>query len=215
MKLTQIKFTESMSGRFGVSKDQNETETRHAEFAGDVQAVDAVVAGPNSAIDFDRKPVDHLFLTSDTLHVYTEPPPPGSPAKAPARQLLNARGHAQATTVDKIIQGDRVTYDSATDLVYVYGDQDRSVVMVDQKSLGQAESKSYGRSAYYNKRTREGRIVDPHDIQVYDMKTGARPKSYFPDLGATPKAPDPLKTKRSPLQRPGRNSTDRNGFTGH
>ncbi len=215
LKLTKVKFAEYMRGRFGQSKDQAETETRHAEFGGSVQAANAVVKEPNSGIDFDHPPVDYMFLTSDTLHVYSEPPPPGSKEKAPPRQLLNARGSAQARTFDKTIQGDRITFDSATDLTYVYGDADRSVVMIDQKSTGQVATSSYGRSAYYNRRTREGQVVEPRDIQIYDLASGVRPKSFFPDLGGTPKPGDPIKAKRAPLQRPGRNSTDRNGFTGH
>ncbi len=215
LKLTKVKFTESMRGRFGVAKDQADGERRHAEFVGNVQAANAVVPGPNNGIDFDRKPADCLFLTSDVLHVYSEPPPPGSKEKAAARQLLNARGNAIATTVDKLISGDRITYDSATDLTYVYGDGDRSVKMIEQKYTGQMPTTTYGRSAYYNKTTREGSIVDPHNIQFHDMKSGVRPKSFFPDLGGTPKPDDPIKAKRAPLQRPGRNSTDRSGFTGH
>ena len=49
---------------------------------------------------------------------------------------------------------------------------------------------------------------------MYDLKSGVRPKPFYPDLGGTPKPFDPIKAQRMPLARPSRNSTERNPFTG-
>ena len=199
-----------MRGRFGTSRVQAETETRHAEFVGDVQAANATVSQPNNDIDFDgRHGPDYLFLSSDVLHVYSEPQP-----KGPAKQLLNARGNANAQTADRIIQADRITFDSSTDLAYAYGDGDKEVVMVEQGSPNQKPSTLRGKAGRYNRRTKEGKIEDPQAIQFFDRKTGERPRSFFPDLGGTPKPGDPIKPKRLPFQMSPRNSTERKGFTG-
>jgi len=212
-KLTEVHFTDGMRGRFGVAKDQADTETRNAEFVGYVQAFNAMVTGPFKNIDFDHPPDDNLFITSDILRVRTTPPPPGT--KAAARQLLFADGNAQARTVDRTIQGDRITYDSGNDLTYVYGDNGKEIVMIEQKSIGQEPNVIRGFAGMYNKRTRQFVVKDPQAIQMFDNKSGVRPKAFFPDLGGSPKPIDPIKLPRVPLQKPSRNSTERNSFTGH
>jgi hypothetical protein len=214
LELTKVTYNQGMRGRFGTSKEQAETQARQAEFVGNVQAAKATVAQRNSDIDFDRpNSPDYLFLTSDVLLVISKPPPVDT--KAPAHQLLNARGNAQARTPGRTIQADRITFDSATDLTYAYGDDDKEVVMIQQESPGQEPTTLRGKSALYNKTTRQGEIKDPQAIQFYDLKTGYRPKPFYPDTGGTPKPMDPLKTQRVPLQKTQRNATERNGFTGH
>ena len=219
LKLTQVKYTGGMRGRFGTAKDQAETERRDAEFTGAVEAANAYVPHKNALIDFDhleRWP-DVVFLTSDVLRVFSYPPPVGS--KQAARSLLNARGNAVARSFrppnSDTIQADRITYDSATELTYAYADDGKEVSLTKQDSFGQKPSSLRGKSLRYNKATRESRIDDPQAIQFTDLKSGIRPKPFFPDLGGTPKPPDPLKPQRMPLQRQPRNSTERNGFTGH
>ncbi len=213
LKLTKVQFTEGMRGRFGMSKDQAETEPRTSEFVGDVQAATAVVSGAGADIDFDHPPVDNVFLTSDILRIRSVPPPLGT--KAPARSWLFADGNAQARTVDRTVQGDRITYDSGSDNIYVYSDNDKGIVIVEQKSTGQKPSELRGRSGRYNNRTKESTVDNPNSIQIFDLKTGARPKPFFPDTGGSPKPGDPFKIQRTPLQRPARNSIERNSFTGH
>ncbi len=213
LELTKISFNEGMRGRFGVAKEKVDNQPRHAEFVGSVQSANATVARKNSDIDFDRPgSQDYMFLTSDVLHVWSIPAP--ADPKAPARQLLNARGNAQARTVDRTIQSDRITYDSATELTYAYGDEGKEVVMVEQKSPGQPPMTLRGKAGRYNKLTKEGRIEDPHSIQIFDLKTGVRPKPFYPDTGGSPKPADLIKQQRTPLQRQGRSSTERKSFTG-
>jgi len=213
LKLTQVNFSEGMRGRFGVAKDQVETEPREAEFVGAVQAYNAVVAGPYSSIDFDNPPPDHINITSDVLRVRSYPPPLGS--KAAARQFLFADGNGVARTVDRTIQGDRITFDSGNELAYVYGDDGKEVVLTEQKAISQNANSLRGKAGRFNKRTREFLILDPQAIQMFDLKTGVRPKPFSPDLGGSPKPPAIAPTPRTPLRREGRSSTERNGFTGH
>ncbi len=213
LELTKVTYTEGMRGRFGTSKDQAETQTRHAEFVGNVQAANATVQSPNSGIDFDRpNSADYLFLTSDVLHVYSVPPPVAS---RPARTLMNATGNAAARTLDRTIQADRITYDSATELTYAYGDDDREVVMVEQKSPGQPPSTVRGKSGLYNKATKQAKIDDPQAIQFIALGTGSRPKPFYPDTGGTPKPGDPVKPQRMPFMKTQRSNSERSGFTGH
>ncbi len=219
LELTKVKFARGMRGRFGTAKDQVETEPRDAEFTGSVEAANATVQGNNSDIDFDhleRWP-DVIFLTSDVLHVFSYPPPAGS--KAAARSLLNARGNAVARSFrapnSDTVQADRITYDSLSELTYAYADDGKEVALTKQDSFGQRPSTLRGKSLRYNKATRESRIDDPQAIQFTDLKSGIRPVPYFPDLGGTPKPPEIPKPLRMPLQRQPRNSTERNGFTGH
>jgi hypothetical protein len=213
LELTKVTYVEGMRGRFGTSKEQAETQMRHAEFVGNVQAANAIVNNPYSDIDFDgQHQADFMFLTSDVLHVYSVPPKIDS--KDPARQLMYARGNAAASTPDRLIQADRITYDSATDITYAFGDDDKEIVMVEQKSRGQEPNVIHGKSGRYNKTTREGVIMDPHSIQMWDLKTGERPKPFTPDTGGTPKPTDPMKLQRTPLMKTPRNNTERKGFTG-
>ena len=219
LELTKVKFTQGMRGRFGTAKDQVETETRDAEFTGAVESANATVPHKNADIDFDRleRWPDVVFLTSDILKVFSVPPPVGS--KAASRSLLNARGNAVARAIrpanSDTIQADRITYDSASELTYAYGDDGKEVSVTKQDSLGQRPTTIRGKSVRYNKATRESRFDDPQAIQFTDLKSGIRPKPYYPDTGGSPKPPELIKPQRLPLQRQLRNSTERNGFTGH
>jgi hypothetical protein len=217
LELTKIRFTEGMRGRFGVAKDKADNERRDAEFVGSVEAANATVAGnvPFSDIDFDQldKWPDSVFLTSDILNVFSYPAPIGS--KAANRQLLNARGNAGARRGPDTILADRITYDSASGLIYGYGDDGKEVSVTKQDSRGQKPSTARGKSVRYNKETGAFDLNDPQALQFVDLKSGLRPKPYFPYLGGTLKPPDPPKTPRMPLQRSPRNSTERNAFTGH
>jgi hypothetical protein len=67
----------------------------------------------------------------------------------------------------------------------------------------------------YNNKTRQSDINDPHALSFVDLKSGIRSRAFFPDLGGSPKPIDPPKQPRQPLQRQGRQSTERYGFQGH
>ncbi len=217
LELTKIKFTLGMQGRFGVAKDKTDNERRDAEFYGDVQAANASVFSKNSDIDFDRLTLwpDYVFLTSDVLNVFSIPLPAGSdPAN---KQLLDARGNALARARFDTIQADRITYNSATALAYGYGYDGKEVSITKQESPGQRPTTSRGKTVLSNKETRQSKIEldSGQALSFVDLKSGIRSKPFFPDLGGSPKPIDPKPQPRVPLQRQGKVSTERNGFTGH
>jgi hypothetical protein len=213
LKLTKVQYTEGMRGRFGVARDQVDNQTREALFVGSAEAANAVVNNKNSDIDFDRpSSPDYMFLSSDNLHVFSVPPPLGS--KASTRQLLNARGNGVARTIDSLIQADRITYDSASELTYAYGEDGKEVSLTKQDSPGQPPSTARGKTLRYNKATRASDFKDPQTITFTDLKSGIRAKPFTPDVGGSPKKPDLVKPQRMPLQRTPRQSTERKSFTG-
>ena len=91
LKLTQIIFNDEMHGRFGTGKETDKTETRWADFFGDVQVLHAAVPDAKTTFDFDNPPSDGIFLTAQTLRVVSEPPPPAD-AKRPGAQLPQGLG---------------------------------------------------------------------------------------------------------------------------
>ena len=218
LELTKIKYSEGMRGRFGVGKDLVDTQDREAQFVGNVEAANAVVDTKNSDIDFDRpRRGDYVFLSSDDLHVFSEPPPINS--KAPARQLLNARGNAAAQNLNErnecsIILADLITYDSSNELIYAYGQDGKEVSVTKSDSPGQPGLKTSGNSLRYNKKTHESEFKDPSAISFADKATGIRTKPFFPDIGGSPNAPTPIKPQRIPFQKVPRQSTERKSFTG-
>ena len=86
--------------------------------------------------------------------------------------------------------------------------------MTKQDSLGQLPTTTRGKYAPLQQGDPREPVRRPHAIQFADLKTGVRPKPFYPDLGGTPSPIDP-QAAPDPLQRPGRDSTERNGFTGH
>jgi lipopolysaccharide export system protein LptA len=207
--LTQIHFSREMKGRFGTGKAGDKTETRWADFFGDIEAARAVVPNERTIIDYDRLPADAYFLTSQTMRVVTEPPPPGSPAEAPSRNYLKAWENAYARTDDTAIQADIITYDSSKDLIYANGQEGRLVQIVQQKGVGQPGSPTRAQSVRVNPRTGAVDVSDPRELQLVEAKTGTRPKPQAPpDPNAKP--PKPVK----PPYRPPLNNIERKGFTG-
>jgi hypothetical protein len=197
-----------MHGRFGTGKDADTTETRWADFFGDVQALHAVVPNDSTMFDFDNPPPDGTFLTAQTLRVVSEPPPPGS--KEPARNFLKAWEDANIVSADTTIQADKVTYDSLKELFSAYGEEGRQVLLVQVKTPGLPGTNVPGDAAWYNRKTGEAQVVDPKSIQLVDLKTGIRP-------GPVP-IPEPKRVYPKPLvpiKPPNRTYYERKGFNGH
>jgi lipopolysaccharide export system protein LptA len=207
LKVTQIMYADEMHGRFGTGKEQDTTDPRWADFFGDVEVLHALVPDDKTVFDFDNPPPDATFLTAQTIRVVSEPPPPGS--TAPARSFLKAWENAEAETIDTTIQADKITYDSAKELFYAYGELDQ-VYFVQQKFFGQPASTATGRTLKYNRRTGESEVDNPNVVQFVDDKFGVRPG------WATPK-PEIKKPKKplAPFRGPGRAHFERKGFNGH
>jgi len=207
--LTQIKFTREMKGRFGTGKTTDRTETRWAEFFGDIEAARTPVPNERTIINYDRPPADTYFLTSQTMRVVSEPPPPGSPQNATARNFLKAWENAYAKTTDTMIQADVITYDSLNDLIYANGQEGRLVQVVQQVGLGQPGSPMRAEAVRFNPKTGAADVIGPQVVQMLDRRTGTRPTPVPPP---DPNAKPP-KTPKTPY-RPPLNNIERKGFTG-
>jgi hypothetical protein len=207
--LTQIKFTREMKGRFGTGKGADKTETRWAEFFGDIEAARAIVPNERIIINYDRPPPDTYFLTSQTMRVITVPPPPGAPENAPARNYLKAWENAYAKTSDTMIQADVITYDSQSDLIYANGQEGRLVQVVKQTAVGQPGSPTVADAVRVNPKTGAADVISPREFQLVDIKTGTRPAPLPPpDPNAKPPKPP-----KNPF-RPPMNNVERRGFSG-
>ncbi|QEH32040.1 hypothetical protein OJF2_05090 [Aquisphaera giovannonii] len=207
--LTQIAFSREMKGRFGTGKADDQAATRHAEFFGDIQAARAEVRSEAIPLDFDRLPGDAYFLTSQTMRVVTEPPPPGSPRNAPARNFLKAWENAYARSTDSTVQADVITYDSQNDLIYATGEDGRQVIAMRQVGPGQPGSPMRARALRVNPKTGDAEVIGPQDMVLLDNKTGSRPAPVAPpDPNAKPGKP------RKPGYKLPQSNYERKGFTG-
>lgn len=207
--LTQIRFAKEMRGRFGTGKETDRTETRWAEFFTNVEAARGPVVDATKTFDFDKLPADAYFLTSQTLRVVTEPPPPGTTETSPSRNFLKAWDDAYATAKATTIQADVITYDSLNDLIYARSLEGRPVEVVQQPAAGQPGSPTRAEAVRVNPKTGAAEIIGPQSIQWLDSRTGTRPtKVNPPDPNA--KAPKP----RKPFYRTPRNNIERRGYTG-
>jgi hypothetical protein len=207
--LTQIHFAKGMIGRFGSGKENDKTDTRWAEFYGNVEAARAKVRDTRTMLNQDKLPPDGFFLTGQTLRVITEPPPVGSPPSTPARNYLKAWENAYVSSSDKIIQADTVTYDSYKDLIYAYGEHGRGVIYAQQQAPGQPTSPGAARAVQLNPKTGKLHLIDSDTVRVIDKNTGVRPSPAL--------APDPYAKPKKRIKRPYRlppGNMERRGFTG-
>jgi hypothetical protein len=210
LKLTQIVFDQQMKGRFGTGKETDKTETRWADFHGNVEVLNAQVASEKETFDFDRPPIDGVFLTAQIVRVVSVPIE-GS-GNNTARNFLKAWDNAHATTNENTISADKITYDSLNDLFYAYGLDGRPVLFAQQGQAGQPFSTTGGSALRYNHKTGESELIGPlAGAQVIDAKTGGRPGPIKPPKPDTTKP----KAKRTPFKRQGASTTERQGYNGH
>ena len=208
--LTQIKFSREMYGRLGTGKANDKTETRWANFFGDIEAARTPVASETMPpLDYDHLPPDSYFLTSQIMRVVSEPPPPGSASNTPARNFLKAWDDAYAKTDDSMIQADVITYDSHNDLMYANGVEGRPVQVVQQVGPGQVGSPMRADAVRVNPKTGAADVIGPNVMQMLDKRTGTRPTFVAPpDPNAKPPKPRKNPFKIAP------NNGERRGFTG-
>ena len=210
MVLTHVKFSDSMVGRLGSGKESDKTETRMADFFGDVEAVHAKVAGPDSLLDPDDLPLGAEFMTSQVMRVVSEPTPPtrDNPDPSP-RYYLKAWENAHAVADDKIIEADKITFDSLNNLFWAYGEGGRDVLIAQQVGTGMPAQIVKGSAAWHNHNTGESNLIDPKNAVLLDQRTGERPKPVPPkDKKDKPKLP-----KRQKFKNP-YGTFERKGFTG-
>ncbi len=207
--LTQIKFSREMIGRVGTGKTTDKTETRWADFFGDIEAARTPVRNERVTVNFDKLPPDTYFLTSQIMRVVSEPPPPGSPTNTPARNFLKAWENAYARTDDSMIQADVITYDSHNDLIYANGLEGHLVEVVQQVGTGQQGSPMRADAVRVNPKTGGADVIGPNVISMLDKRTGTRPSFVAPP---DPNAKPP-KARKNPYRVPYSNG-ERRGFTG-
>lgn len=205
--LTWINFNNGMVGRFGTGKDADKSEPRWADFFGDVEVLHGPVLTANTPLDPDRLPAGSQFMTAQVLRVVSEPN--AANPDAPPRYLLRAWDRAQASTDDKTIQADTITYDSLEDKFYAYGEDGRDIFIAQQTQAGQTPLGSRSGAVMYNHKTGEVKVTEPKYFSIINMKTGERPKPAKPEL-------DPNKPRNTPRSkfRNLRNNIERRGYTG-
>ena len=211
--LYQVKFSKEMRGQFGTSNTPGASETRIAEFFGDIEVTRSPVASEFTIIERKdwnfRPPREVYLLTAQTLRVITEPAAAGSPPNAPARYWMKAWENAQVSTNDKALQADVITYNSTNDLFYAYGEDGHQVTITQQTGLGQPGSPTRQQAVKYHPKTGAFDAVNPQYISFIDGRTGLRPKAVAaPDPEAKPKKPV------KPAIRPRVPPMEKKGFTG-
>lgn len=222
--LMQIKFTQGMIGRVGAGQSGDTQDERWSEFSGNIEFVRSQVQ-EDAIWAFDRAgrlkrqqilnpdqrlSEDGFYLTSQMLRVIQEPPPPGSPAKTPARSWAKAWDRVHVNKGELFaIESDVATFDSGSELLYAYGEGGHGVSLAHQAGPGQPPSTSQARAVQYNVKTKAWKEVDGTNLIVIDHRTGARPQ---PVAAPDPTRPTPPKVK-SPFKVPNTN-LERRGFTG-
>ncbi len=196
-----------MHGRFGTGQAGDTSESRFADFFGDVDVLRTKVADSDTTIDPDDKPADAQAMTAEILRVRSEPT---HDPKTPQRYFLRAWDNAYLTSDGKVIQADTITYDSQNATFWAYGEDDKEVVLAESTGVfGQPGSITRGRAAMYNTRDGRAQIVDPANIAMVMRSTGERPYVVKPKKDDT-KVKRPPKTKFRNL----RGNVERQNFTG-
>jgi hypothetical protein len=229
LELTRVAFNKRVQGRVGRGDRERDADGAPkapggddapflAEFLGGVQVLNAPIADENADLDPDDPPGGFLMLTSEALKVVREVPPgprptaaDGAPAEDPAEQLfIDATGDPQALAPPRSIRGDRITYDSVKELVYVYGDEG-GVSIINQDGAGQPFSASRGRAVMYNRKSGRIEFIDPKNVLLIDPRSGIRERPQPPGA-ARPPAPPTI--PRNPVRAVPRNDKERRSFNG-
>jgi hypothetical protein len=200
-----VEFNQRMSGRFAPGANGEPGKEGEVQFTGDPRSVTTRVGDEFATIDPDRPPGDFKILVSRTLRLRSEPSPSGS--EKPNHLLLIGDNDAAVQTRDKAMKGDRITYDSLTELFNLYGTT-HGVLIVNQSSPGQPASFTRGTAVQYNHLTGQGHVINPNTFQIFDPRGGAR--------AAVPDDPKPAKIQRPPslYKPPMRNDKERRSFSG-
>lgn len=229
LTLTHVRFQKRMDGRFGAPKDAKPGDYSSVFFFGAVEAISAKVKDENEILDPDSPPDDYYRLVSDYMTINVEPPPSKN-SKDKDRVLLDAWNYAKAFTRDKTITGERITYDSLSELSYVYGNEN-GVLIQNQDGPGQQLSQGRGDAVRYNHKSGQHQLINPKTFDLIDPRSGKRSAltQYEPnqdiekrDVRALqapgrpikPRDPNDAVLKAKQLRLPPRSSSERRGFNG-
>ena len=122
---------------------------------------------------------------------------------------MKAWEKAYASSSDKTLQADIITYDSYKDLIYAYGENGRNVIYAEQYAPGQPISPGSSKAVQLNPKNGMIHLINSDTLRMLDKKTGVRPGR------AGPMDPNPKKAKKQkrPFKLPTQ-SQERKGFTG-
>jgi hypothetical protein len=213
LELTRVAFRDRMVGTFGGGGDEEKPKgPTDAVFKNVREVLHAAVPDEKAELNADdfNRPEDLMQLACRTLRLESEPAPEGS--GNPDRSWLTAWTNVTALDFDKSIFGDRLTYDSSKELIWVYGDQGRLATITQQKVPGARPSTTTGKALMHNRITGQAVLVDPNSIEFID------PKSFDPKkakrLGPTAPSvmPDAPRQPRLEPRLPGRADKERRGF---
>ena len=88
---------------------------------------------------------------------------------------MKAWEKAYASSHDKILQGDIITYDSYKDLIYAYGENGRNVIFAEQYAAGQPISPGSSKAVQLNPKNGMIHLINSDTLRMLDKKTGVRP----------------------------------------
>jgi hypothetical protein len=210
LEMTSVAFQKRVRGRVGSGDGTAATADLGsarflALFQGGVQVMHADVPNESATLDPDDPPADYVFVASEELKVVREAP---RDARSAPQFFLDATGGPQAIAPPRSIRGDRITYDSIKDLVYVYGSEG-GVTIVDQDGAGQPFSATRGQAVMFNRRSGQMQMIDPRNALIVDPRSGIRATPENPP--APPAAP--VRPPRSIRNFP-QNDKERRSFNG-
>jgi hypothetical protein len=210
LELTRVTFQKRVRGRVGNGDGATSTTDMAAArflalFQGGVQVMHADVAGEAADLDPDDPPASYVLVVWEDLMVVRVAP---RGADSQAQFFLDATGNPQAIAPPRSIRGDRITYDSMKDLVYVYGSEG-GVTIVDQDGAGQPFSATRGQAVMFNRKSGQVQMIDPRNALIVDPRSGIRAVPETPPAPPAPPARPPRMIRNFP-----QNDKERRSFNG-
>lgn len=217
LELTRVNFQRRVAGRVGDGTgvsglDNNRQPPFVATFDGGVQVLHAPVADERADLDPDDPPPDYMLLASEQIKVIREAAHAASSGTQPALEqfFIDATGGPLALSPPRSLKGDRITYDSVKDLVYVYGDEG-GVSIVNQDAPGQPFSATRGQAIMYNRKSGHIKVISPQNMLVVDPRSGIRARPVPPSGPSATPAPKPATPRRG--RGVPQSDKERQGFT--
>jgi hypothetical protein len=210
MELTKVSFQKRVEGRMMPDSENSPDTPFQAKFMGGVQVMQAKVADERQDLSLDDLPAEFMFLAGDQAEVIRETAATADGGAAAEQFFIDVTGRQPvARDAQKSIQGDRITYDSAKQLVYIYGEQN-GVTITSQDGLGQPFSAARMRAVMYNRLTGDIRLVQPQGMLLIDPRSGIRSTPTGP---GQPREVKPPKV-RPPIRRVPGSDKERKSYNG-
>jgi lipopolysaccharide export system protein LptA len=210
MELTKVTYLKRVEGRFMPDSENSPDTPFQAKFIGGVQVMQAKVVDERQDVSLDDLPAEFLFLAGDQVEVIRETGAAAGTSESAEAFFIDVTGRQpMARDAQKSIKGDRITYDSAKQLVYIYGEEN-GVTITSQDGLGQPFSAARVRAVMYNRLSGDIRMIEPQGMLLIDPRSGVRSTPTGP---GQPREVKPPKVK-PPLRRVPGSDKERKGYTG-